>query len=342
MRAPQVESEEAVNLAQLRSLFPDYHSTFKDLTVDPSHQDQDDAADDDAQPADDVDARVRALGHLSEKDLSSVVSRHARIFLSFSRRKRVNDRALARRCSASSLTANSSFSKADICSSDSERLVAFGDSYRAAVLLATPTARLPASLAMPTHRGGEARLVGVPSGLTKVLHLERAFAGSHLLAVADAARLCKSGRTLLEDLSVAEMATTAGDPKKNTSKTGKGKGVASCKGGGVLGLGWLADGEAGNLSLVDPFKNFHLDSDIVETRLADGPLAAVLRRVAGLLEEFPGHGVLIQVRFVPLILYLQKFCRKVSPNTFLLCLENPMFQLINPLFIWYDGIYPII
>ena len=46
---------------------------------------------------------------------------------------------------------------------------------------------------------------------------------------------------------------------------------------------------------MDPFKNFHLDSDIVETRLADGPLAAVLRRVAGLLEEFPGHGVLIQV-----------------------------------------------
>lgn len=323
--AQQVESEEAVNLAQLRSLFPDYHSTFKDLTVDPSHQDQDDPADKDAQPADDVDARVRALGHLSEKDLSSVVSRHARIFLSFSRRKRVNARALARRCSASPVTANSSFSKADICSSDSERLVAFGDSYRAAVLLATPTARLPASLAMPAHRGGEARLVGGSSGLTKVLHLETAFAGSHLLAVADAARLCKSGRTLLEDLSVAEMATTAGDPKKKSSKTGKGKGVASCKGGGVMGIGWLADCEAGsNLPLVDPFKNFHLDSDIVETRLADGPLAAVLRRVAGLLEEFPGHGVLIQVRFVP-VFWTCKVLSKSVPEYVFFCLENPLF-----------------
>ncbi|CAN0500550.1 unnamed protein product, partial [Scytosiphon promiscuus] len=51
-----------------------------------------------------------------------------------------------------------------------------------------------------------------------------------------------------------------------------------------------------NLLLVDSVVNFHLDANVGETRLADAPLAAVLKRVANLLEEFPGHGVLIQVR----------------------------------------------
>lgn len=293
-----MESEEAINLAQLRSLFPDYHSTYKDLIVDPSHQDQDDIDPSivDANPAEGVDARVKALGHLSEKDLFSVVARHARIFLSLSRRKRVSARALARRCSAASTTAGCSFKKVDLCTSDAERLVAFGDSYRAAVLLASHTAKLPASLVVPKEEGGEGIQTEV-SGGSKVLHLEQAFAGSHLLAVADAARLCKCGRNLLEDFSVAEMAASPGDLKKKSKKTGKGKGAVLSRGAGVSGMGWLAEGGAGNnLLLVDPFKNFHLDSDIVETRLADGPLAAVLRRVAGLLEEFPGHGVLIQVR----------------------------------------------
>lgn len=295
--APQVESEEAASLAQLRSLFPDYHSTYEDLTVDPSHQDEVDPSDDDAQSAEGVDARVRALGRLSEKDLSGVVARHARIFLSFSRRKRVNARALARRCSTAFITGTSSFRQADICSSDSERLVAFGDSYRAAVLLATPTARLPASLAMPKEAGGASKLEG---GGAEVVHLENEFAGSHLLAVADAARLCKSGRNLLEDFSVVQMATSPAEPTKKSLKAGQGKGVAVRGGGGLSGMEWLADGESGrNLLLVDPFKNFHLDSNIVETRLADAPLAGVLGRVAGLLEEFPGHGVLIQVWFAP-------------------------------------------
>ncbi|CAN0302292.1 unnamed protein product, partial [Ectocarpus sp. 13 AM-2016] len=37
------------------------------------------------------------------------------------------------------------------------------------------------------------------------------------------------------------------------------------------------------------------DGNVAETRLADAPLESVLRRVAGLLEDFPGHGVLIQL-----------------------------------------------
>ncbi|CAM9468160.1 unnamed protein product, partial [Ectocarpus sp. 12 AP-2014] len=158
--------------------------------------------------------------------------------------------------------------------SDAERLVAFRDSYRSSGLLFAPTSKLSSSVVLASPTAADAAC--------PLLHMEEAFAGSHLLALADAARLCKTGRSLLED------AVAGGEPtaSKKTPRKGRGDGVA----------GWLGEGAVRrNLLLVNPLVNFHFDGNVAETRLADGPLASVLRRVAGLLEDFPGHGVLIQL-----------------------------------------------
>lgn len=270
----QVESEGAKNLAKLRALFPDYHSGFKDIIVDNTATDsgeQDETAGGGATGEGAVDTRAKALGHMSDKHLSSVVARHCRIFLALTARRRRSLRGLFRSSEAAGFVSERSVG-------DAVRLVAFRDSYRFSVLLAGPTSKLSSCvvLASPT----------VADGAGPVLHMEEAFAGSHVLALADAARLCKTGRSLLEDAADSE---TSGAKK---SFKGRGDGVRG-------GAGWVGEGAVGrHLLLVDPLVNFHLDGNVSETRLADGPLVAVLRRVAGLLEEFPGHGVLIQVIFL--------------------------------------------
>ncbi|CAM9165037.1 unnamed protein product [Ectocarpus sp. 4 AP-2014] len=278
MQEHVVESEEGKNLAKLRALFPDYHSGFKDIIAEntPAESvEQDEAPDGAGTGKGSLDARAKALGHMSDKHLSSLVARHCRIFLSLSARRRRSLRGLfSSRGGTSPETAG--FVGRRSCS-DAERLVAFRDSYRSSVLLAAPTSKLSSSvvLASPT----------VADAACPVLHMEDAFAGSHLLALADAARLCKTGRSLLEDAAAGDEPSAS----KKASKKGRGDGVA-----GVAG--WLGDGAVRRtLLLVDPLVNFHLDGNVAETRLADGPLASVLRRVAGLLEDFPGHGVLIQI-----------------------------------------------
>ncbi|CAM9229718.1 unnamed protein product, partial [Ectocarpus sp. 8 AP-2014] len=278
MQEHVVESEESMNIAKLRALFPDYHSGFKDIITEDAPADsgeQEEAADGAGTGEGALDARAKALGHMSDKHLSSLVARHCRIFLSLSARRRRSLRGLfASRGGTSPETAGCVGGRS--CR-DAERLVAFRDSYRCSVLLAAPTSKLSSCVvvASPT----------VADAASPVLHMEGAFAGSHLLALADAARLCKTGRSLLED------AAAGGEPtaSKKASKKGRGDGAV-----GVAG--WVGEGAVRrNLLLVDPLVNFHLDGNVAETRLADGPLASVLLRVAGLLEDFPGHGVLIQL-----------------------------------------------
>lgn len=314
----QVESEESANQAKLRALFPDYHSGFKDLIVDSGDvtENEDEAGGDenvgaDAADTGGVDARAKALGHMSDKQLSSIVARHCRIFLSAFARRRGAVRAVLATSSSSSSSrrgrgkdglstgVGSSAAGAGpqaLCS-DAERLLAFEDCYRASVLLVEPTSRLSSSAVLPAPASNRSD-VGARSSPTAVLEVEEAFSASHLLALADAARLCRSGRSLLEDV--------AGGPTDEATGAGTGAAAVASKKhkrdkpragiDGVSGAPWLGEGAAGrNLLLVDPLVHFHLDSNVGETRLADGPLAAVLRRVAALLGEFPGHGVLIQV-----------------------------------------------
>ncbi|CAN0109706.1 unnamed protein product [Ectocarpus sp. 6 AP-2014] len=280
MQEHVVESEEAMNLAKLRALFPDYHSGFKDIIAENAPADsgeQDEAADGAGTGEGALDARAKALGHMSDNHLSSLVARHCRIFLSLSARRRRLLRGLFASRGGTSPEPAGFVGGRSCC--DAERLVAFRDSYRSSVLLATPTSKLSSCvvLASPT----------LADSASPVLHMEGAFAGSHLLALADAARLCKTGRSLLEDAAAGGEPTTS----KKASKKGMGDGVV-----GVGVAGWLGEGAVRrNLLLVDPLVNFHLDGNVAETRLADVPLASVLRRVAGLLEDFPGHGVLIQL-----------------------------------------------
>lgn len=284
-------------MAKLRALFPDYHSGFKDLIIDVTADNDDDTKDRSEEGSAGVDARVKALGLMSDKQLSSVVARHCRIFLSLSARRRGAVRALLassspRRDGSHPAPRSVEAAKPQARCCDPERLVAFEDSYRASVLLAGPTSRLPSSVVFrPSPRpGGEGETAAT------VLQVEEAFSASHLLALADAARLCRSGRSLLEDAAGVSFdeATTTTAGAATLKKTKKDKARASL--GGVSDAPWLGEGAAGrNLLLVDPLVSFHLDPNVGETRLADGSLVAMLRRVAGLLEEFPGHGVLIQV-----------------------------------------------
>lgn len=294
---PQAESEEANDLAKLRALFPDYHSGFKDIVVETAAADSKDEGGAEAVDNNDggdgqVDSRVRALGHMSDKQLSSVVARHCRIFLSLSCRRRRSARALLASCPSPSSRPDGSRTlsgnRAEPGCTDAERLVAFGDSYRASVLLAEPTSRLPSCVVL-SPSNSRLSSVGNERVSSPVLHMEEAFAGSHMLALADAARLCKSGRSLLEDAAVGPTDNEPASKRKGFKKTSS----------SVAGPRWVGEGAAGRkMLLVDPFVNFQLDPNIHETRLADGPLVAVLRRVAGLLEEFPGHGVLIQVSLI--------------------------------------------
>lgn len=291
-----MESEEAVNEARLRALFPDYHSSFNDIV-----RDSDAAGEEEATGEENVDedgnASAKALGHLSDKQLSVLVARHARIFLSLTARTRRAVQAMSRGLvSASPARPNADEIHAV---SDAERLVAFGDSYRASVLLADTTSQLSAVIVeKPTARHGTDGEEAVCDGdASTVLHLEKAFVSSHILALSDASRLCKSGRSLLDD--AAEDGTKGlpgGKSSGRKKKSGKVGGAAVIASGRAGGAGWSGEGAAGrSLCLVDSFRNFHLDPNVGETRLADCPLAGVLRRVAGLLSEFPGHGVLIQV-----------------------------------------------
>lgn len=315
---PQVQSEESVKLDKLRALFPDYHSAFKDLMVDLSDvtADKDGEAGEGEEAgtggsAGGVDARTKALGHMSDKQLSSVVARHCRIFLSLSARRRAAVHALlalpsSRRDNPHPFLVSGA-ARAPASCSDAERLVAFEDSYRASVLLADPTSRLSSSFLLSRgprsdlERGPDADRHEAPAKLdsaassVSALQVEEAFSASHLLALANAARLCRSGRSLLDDAAgvwIDGAASSASSKKtKGSKKDGSTAGL-----GGIVEAPWLGEGAAGrNVLLVDPLVNFHLDPNVGETRLADGPLAAVLRRVAELLGEFPGHGVLIQV-----------------------------------------------
>ncbi|CAB1097864.1 unnamed protein product [Ectocarpus sp. CCAP 1310/34] len=277
MQEHVVESEEAIRLAKLRALFPDYQSGFEDIIAENTPTDsvdQDEAGDNSGTGDGVLDARVKALGHMSDKHLSSLVARHCRIFLSLSARRRRSLRGIYASREGTSPETNGVGSGRSC--SDAETLVAFRDSYRSSVLFAASSSKLSSSVVLSSPT--------VPDAACTVLHMEEAFAASHLLALADAARLCKTGRSLLED------AAAGGKPPafKKASKD---------RVEGVCGVdGWLGDGAVRrNLLLVDPLVNFHLDGNVAETRLADGPLASVLRRVAGLLEDFPGHGVLIQL-----------------------------------------------
>lgn len=288
----QVQSEEAVNEARLRDLFPDYHSSFNDILAtnvnDPIASATAEEAVGESQTRSNLspeeDARSNALGQLSELQLSSLVARHARLVLSLSARRRLAIRRLTYSISKAQINTGSCYA------STATRLVAFGDSYRASVLLAGPTSNTPACVPRPGFP--RLKLDNADNDDDEgVLNLEEAFAPSHMLALADAARLCKSGRTLLED--------TAVEPKsKKATFKDKGAGARPVVEDAFPTRGWVGDGAAGrSLLLVDTFVNFHLSANVEETRLADEPLAKLLRRVAVLLGEFRGHGILIQVRY---------------------------------------------
>ncbi|CAM9345304.1 unnamed protein product, partial [Hapterophycus canaliculatus] len=259
MQEHLVESEEATNLAKLRALFPDYHSAFKDLVVE--HAEQDEGGDDGAGAREgdeaEVDARVKALGHMSDKQLSLVVARHSRIFLSLSdhRRRQVHlvlTSLLPRRGRISPTAEGAgggeeksgyrSLEASPFTCSDAQRAVAFGDSYRASVLLAAPTSRLPSCSVLPARMSDEATVDEACTGSKQaspvaVVHMEEAFAASHLLALANAARLCKSGRSLLEDAVGDSKTAVIGKPKKRGRKEVK---AAGASGGGWLGEGAVA------------------------------------------------------------------------------------------------------
>lgn len=286
-------SEEANDLAKAKALFPDYHSEFNDIAADSTdntHNEDGDANATSENAVSDDDRRVRALGELTEKQLSSLVARHSRIFLSLSARRRLATRDL---CGVGSTPGT----RVGEIHDDAGRLVAHGDSYRAAVLLAGPTSRLPSSLMVPPRSGGD-DLAGVRPNASEVRHLESEFAASHILALANAAKLSKSGESLLEQAVETFLASRRDSQKGgNVRKERRIRPEMTSVWRGIGGqMETVQDAAARNLLFVDSFSNFHLDSNVMETRLADGPLASVLKRVAGLLGEFPGHGVLIQVR----------------------------------------------
>lgn len=262
--------------------------------------------------AQDEKARIKALGHLSEKQLSSLIARHARIFLSLSARRRFVVHKLcqpqpssAESRSGTSATAAAAASEDSHGSCDAARFAAFGDSYRASVLLAGPTSKLSATFTVSAVARSKASVIQEGGGENKFteVQLEGEFAASHLLALSDAASLCKSGKSLMEYSAESDARLTAssagskgGRKSISISNAKKAAGIGSFLVRGGSKAGWVGEGAAGrHLLLVDPFSNFHLDPNVSETRLADVPLAAVLRSVAGLLKEFPGHGVLIQV-----------------------------------------------
>lgn len=311
----QVESEEVVNEARLRALFPDYHSSFNDIVEDGDGAAADVEATCDANVGQDDGDRdnAKALGLLSDNQLSLLVARHARIFLSLAARQRQAVRTISKALVG---VGGSSSSRVPVeehfTVSDAARLVAFGDSYRASVLLVDSTSSV--SAVVVGNQSSRYRKVGDDVGVVAtqgsvgdaeggapVLHLEEAFVTSHILALADASSLCKSGRRLLDD---AAEHVSKGPPdaankvvRKKAGNFGKSRGSAATAASACAGPAWREEGAAGrSLLLVGSFVNFHLDPNVGETRLADGPLAGVLRRVAALLSEFPGHGVLIQVR----------------------------------------------
>lgn len=292
-----------MNEARLRSLFPDYHSSFNDIVEDGDAAGDVEATGDVNVGGDDGDGdNAKALGLLSDNQLSLLVARHARIFLSLAARKRQAVRTISSAPVVVGGSASSRASAEDVTVSDAARLVAFGDSYRASVLLADSTSSVPA-VVVEKRSPGQSAFGGISSkgsdgdaeGDPPVLHLEEAFVTSHILALANASSLCKSGRRLLDD-AAEEISKGAADAANRVvrKKTLKGRGGAASA---RAGPAWGEEGAAGrSLLLVGSFVNFHLDPNVGETRLADGPLAGVLRRVAALLSEFPGHGVLIQVK----------------------------------------------
>lgn len=211
---------------------------------------------------------VALVGRISEDQLGFLVASHARIFLSQCARHSLSLQALYSKLVGHRQPKCPWWAPCDI-----ERLAALGESYRACALLVDRTSKLSLCRSGTPH------------------HLEDEFAASHTLALANAAKLCMSGKGLLEEAVEAQPSAGINSNGKTTVKS-----TVSVVPGMVAGANWVGEGAAGRiLHLVNPCPNFHLDSDVTESRLADRPLAVLLRRVAELLEEFPGHGVLIQV-----------------------------------------------
>lgn len=281
--AAQVPSEEAVQEARLRSLFPDYKGGYDGAVDDPSRE-QDDSGTGDKVGKEEV---ARALGHLSEAQLESMVARHARLFSAVVRRRQWTlRRMMSSRPSKSRVSSSVAIGGA----SDGQRMLAHADAYRASVLLGGVT-RSQDSYELPPVRSTTDQVSRGKGGV----ELEAEFASSHMLALANAAMLCSSGRGLLERCAVSSGAGSGAVAGKDAVQLGVGSSTRDA--GDERHCAWGVDeATTRSLMLVDPFVDFQHDANVEETRLAYAPLSRVMQRVASLLDEFPGHAVLIEVR----------------------------------------------
>ncbi|CAM9198222.1 unnamed protein product [Discosporangium mesarthrocarpum] len=307
----KVQEHNAVNdnekeEARLQALFPDFSLDYGDIFTD----EKSDRAMDSGPEKDGTKETiglpdgVNYLGNLSDRQVSLLVASHARIFYGGVCRARLLEKWRLRGL----VEASSGRRPPPDDPGDALRLHAFQDSYRASALLAMETGKLPVEARLGVDKAnsscqskGEGDVQGDGPGLM-TNHREDLFAPSHLLALADASLLCGKGLSLLETAVFRSISpgdhTASGDKGGRREKKSGKIGTSSLESGVTVGVPQFLSGQSPigrSFCFVDPVLDFHHSPNAREARLADAPLAGLLSRIAELLEEFPGNGILIQL-----------------------------------------------
>ncbi|CAM9114855.1 unnamed protein product [Choristocarpus tenellus] len=294
---------------RLKSLFPDFSAGYNDIFDDSvglegytvelgnPEEDQDQATDGV------VSGSAGAFdGRFSEAEVSSLVKAHARLFLTSAVQKKQASYSLCNGVQESGGASRKPVVEDGTL--DSARLLAIQRSYRAATLLSLHGKPL---LSTERRLGNIGAASDTESDGLESCNvegdLEDEFACSHLLTLADASLVCSSGSSLLLD-TCQEACIPNGTIPNGTMDRGKAnpkiqgirfKSQMSGMRQSVVSSCVFDRSVVRSFSIVDPLVDFYHDANVVETRLADKPLAGIIGKVAKLLGEFPGHGILIQL-----------------------------------------------
>jgi hypothetical protein len=250
-----VLDEQAQEDARMYELFPDFHGDYADIVCAKRFEELGDGP---TEPINNTSmtsqqtASVDSI-RLTDDQIATVAATHWRMTMLQLHRLIKQEEA-----SLQGTTVTSTVQSQQL---DAYRLVAFNTAYRAAGLYRSDINVMASSSSESSS--------GVVSNSSN--NLESSFTSSHLIAMANAVKMCSKGTSLLDNVTATSDTTT----KALHSPTPK--------------------AVATRLTQHSAANDFYRDAAPHETRRCDTPLATLLLRCTALLQQFPGNAVVAQV-----------------------------------------------
>eukprot|EP00953_Heterococcus_sp_UTEX-ZZ885_P022572 12483-Heterococcus_DN1.PRE.2 len=257
-KSHEVLDEQAQEDARMYELFPDFHGDYADIVGAKRFEELGDGP---TEPINNTSitsqqtATVDSI-RLSDDQIATLAATHWRMtMLQLHRLINQEDATLQGTTKGITNTVQSQ-------QLDAYRLVAFNTAYRAASLYRSDINVMASS-------SSDSSAIGDDSNS----NLESSFTSSHLLAMANAVKLCIQGTSLLDNATATNDTTTTATALHSPTP----KAVAT------------------RLTLHSAANDFYRDAAPHETRRCDTPLATLLLRCTALLQQFPGNAVVAQV-----------------------------------------------